>query len=224
MKKYILSLAILFASLSQSFAQTDKEAVVDAVATNHYWLSSVMVQNFVNINLSKSFYDKMMAEQTRPMGINTLSRMGMAVATYLDYIHGTTLEKMCGFSVNGTDLSSNQPICEDQIKESKGKISITINSGDIKLTETSYKLLFVMGTTVNEFLGGAKYNQGSGKGWKPKGKTMSIIINSGKAEADLGAKWNADFSVCTVTTSPYIEVPGWSDKIINVMKKGVVLQ
>ena len=130
---------------------------------------------------------------------------------------------MCGFGVNGSSLNSNKPICQDQIKENKGKINVTINSGDIRLTEDSYKLLFMMGSTATEFLNGAKYNQSTGKGWKPKGKTMSIIINSGESEKDLGAKWNADFTMCTITTSPYIQVPGWSDRIIDVLKKGVVL-
>jgi len=220
--KRIKLFAVLFTlGFTQLFAQNNKEELVDAVAKKHSWLPSAMVGSFVTTNLSKDFWDKMMAEQDRPMGIKTFNNMGMAISVYLDYIHGTTLNKMCGFSVNGSDLTSNKPLCEDQIKENKGKISVTLNSGNIRLTETSYKLLFVMGTTVNEFLNGAKYNQSSGKGWKPKGKTMAIIINSGAKEADLGAKWNTDFTVCTITTSPYIEVPGWSDKIMAVLQKGV---
>jgi hypothetical protein len=222
MKIFILSLVVTVVSFSSVFAQSNKADITETIATKHSWLPSVMVDNFVTVNLSKEFYDKMMAETERPMGIKTLNNMGIALYTYLDAINGTSLNKMCGFSVNGTSLSSNKPICEDQIKENKGKISVTINSGNIRLTEDSYKLLFVMGSTVNEFLNGAKYNQSTGKGWKPKGKTMAIIINSGKTEKDLGAKWNIDFTVCTITTSPYVEVPGWSDKIKQVLNQGVV--
>lgn len=204
-------------------SQNDQVELSDMIKEKHSWLPGEIVNNFVKVNLSKEFWDKMMAEPDRPMGVKTFNNMGTAIAVYLDNIHNTTLYKLCGFNVNGSELKSNQPLCADQITENKGNISVIINSGNIRLTEDSYKLLFMMGTTVNEFLNGAKYNQSTGKGWKPKGKSISIIINSGKSEADLGAKWNSDFTVCTITTSPYIQVPGWSDKILKILMKGVNL-
>lgn len=221
MKQYALTLLLTLSLFCQAFAQNDKNALAETIAANHSWLPSVLVQTFVTTNLSNDFWDKMMKETDRPMGIKTLNRTGMAISEYLDNTAGTTLNKMCGFSVDGTKLNSNKPVCEDQIKENKNKISITLNSGKIRLTEDSYKLFFVMLTTVNEFLNGSKYMQSTGKGWKPKAKTLAITINSGTKEADLGARWNSDFSAVTITTSPYVEVPGWSDKITRVLLQGV---
>ncbi|CCH00518.1 hypothetical protein FAES_2509 [Fibrella aestuarina BUZ 2] len=220
MKPYALPFLLTLCLLGQAVAQNDKNELAETIAAKHSWLPSVLVQTFVTTNLSNEFWDKLMKETDRPMGVKTLNRTGMAIAEYLDNTAGTTLNKMCGLGVNGTTLNSNKPLCDDQIRENRGKLSITLNSGKTRLTEDSYKLLFVMLTTVNEFLNGSKYMQSTGKGWKPKAKTLAITINSGTKEADLGARWNSDFSAVTITTSPYVEVPGWSDKITRTLLQG----
>ena len=82
MKSFIFSMAIFAISASPLFAQNDKSEIIDAVAKNHSWLPSVMVDNFVVINFSKEFWDKMMAEQDSPIGIKTFNNLGSALAVY----------------------------------------------------------------------------------------------------------------------------------------------
>lgn len=217
MKKTIIILAIMLASFTISFAQQEKDDLVDKVATKHYWVPSAMVDNFVTVNFSPEIWSKMLDEVDRPVGVTSFANLGMGISKFLDNTSDTKINKLCGFGIDDNVRKSNMPICQDQIKEAKGRISVTVNAKNIKVTEDSYMLLMKSLSVLNSFLG---KTDGS-SGWKPKSKNLSIIINTGTAEKDLGAKWNADFSVFTITTSPYIEVPGWSDKIENVFKKGI---
>lgn len=204
-----------------SFGQTEKADLVDAVAKKHHLLPSLMVDNFVTVNASPDIWKKMLTNPSSPMGITTFNNLGNGLIKFLDYTQGTTLNKLCGFSVNDNSRKSNLPLCEDQLKESKGKISVTVNATNVRLTDDSYKLLMLAVGTVGMFLEKTEGAPGVREGWKPKAKTISFVINTGKSEADLGARWNPDFSVCTITTSPYTEVPGWRDKLLQMMSKGV---
>lgn len=221
MKRLSLLLCFSLTAAIGCFGQTEKADLVDAIAQKHYQLPSLMVENFVTLNLSPEIWKKMADSPTRPIGVTTFGNLGMSISKYLDYTQKTTLNKLCGFGVEDNSRKSNFPICEDQIKESKGKISITVNATNVRLTEDSYMLLMMAVGRVDEFLSKTEGTEGVREGWKSKAKTLLFVINTGKSEADLGAKWNADFSECTITTSPYIQVPAWGDKIMNVLKKGV---
>lgn len=217
MKKIVIGVIAFALYSGMATAQNEKSDLVDAISKKHHWIPSVMVENFVTVNVSPDIWKKMLAEPNRPVGITSFANLGMSISEFLDNTTGTTLNKLCGFGVNDVSRKSNMPICEDQIKEAKGKISITVNAQNLRVTEDSYMLSMKCLTTVREFLDKTKGTNG----WKPKAKNISIIVNSGTSEKDLGAKWNADFSAVTITTSPYVEVPGWSDKIMNVLQKGV---
>ncbi len=217
MKKILIVMVSILLVNHVMFAQNDKSELVDAVEKKHYWLSSEMVNKFVTVNVSPEIWTKMIAEPSRPVGITSFGNLGYGIYQFLDNTSGTTLTKMCGFGVQDDKVKSNKPVCEDQIKESSGKINVTVNAKNVRLTEDSYMLLMKAVNQIYYYFG---KTEGS-TGWKPKGKTLSFVINSGTSEKDLGAKWNPDFSVFTITTSPYIEVAGWSDKLENVFKKGV---
>lgn len=221
MKKIILSVAFLVIAFTTVFAQDQKEDLVDKVANKHYWVPSAMVDSFVTVNVSPEIWNKMFAEVSRPVGVTSFANLGMGISDFLDNTASTSINKLCGFSIEDNKRRSNLPLCKDQIAESKGKIRVTVNGTNIRLTEDSYMLLMKAIGTVRGFLAQTKGVPGVREGWKPKAKSISIIINTGKTEKDLGAKWNADFTEAVITTSPYIEVPGWSDKILAVLKKGV---
>ena len=217
MKKILIVVTTMFLSSNMMFAQNDKSELVNAVENKHYWLSSEMVDKFINVNVSPEIWTKIISEPNRPVGITSFGNLGLGISKFLDNTSDKTLNKMCGFSVASDKAKSNRPICEDQIKEAFGKINVTVNAKSVRLTEDSYMLLMKAVGQIYYYLGKTEGNTG----WKPKGKTLSFVVNTGTSEKDLGAKWNPDFSVFTITTSPYIEVPGWSDKLENVFKKGV---
>lgn len=207
---------IVFCSITATFAQDNRSQMIDIIANRRYWLLSAVANDFVTVNFNEETWKKMIAEESSSVGINTIGNLALYITKYLDKTQGTLLDKMCGLGVDGTKVKSAKPVCSDQIKENKAKFHVTINAQNLKLTEETYMLFFNMVSTVALWL-----ESSSTDGWKPKGKILNVIINSGNNEKDLGAKWNADFTTVTVTTSPFVEVAGWDSKITKELMKGV---
>lgn len=218
MKKFILA-CMTFAGFIASAQAQSKEILVNKIAEADAWSSAKMIENYVTLNVSEEMYTKIMQSKTN-LDWGTFASLGNDISAYSDKLHGSFINKNC----HNTAANIKETLraeCEQEVQKMKGKLSITLNAQNLKLTEASYKLTMICMSYVGSFLD-ADYGSIDGVkgGWRPKGQTLSIIINPIYSTALPTVKWNTDGTVATITMPVESETPLYTDAILKGLMRG----
>lgn len=221
MKKLII--AAIFISCIQIAQAQSKEELVDKTQLETSWIVGEMISQCITINATTEQWTKLM-QRSNNYGIDAFESTGRDLVYYADAVLGTTFQKTCGLSTSIKSIGNKLPECTAQMNEKvKGNISITLNLSNIKFTEIGQKMAIGSMQAVGDFLdAGSGDILGVKGGWRPKGKSLSIIMNMENNSGATIVKWNADGTVATITVHTATESPRWRDAIINGLAKGGV--
>lgn len=219
MKRKIISL--LMATVictAQAFAQNaKKEEMDDVVHRVASWLQSTLYDSYVTLEFSPTVWDHALESANQDQAVRTYASLANGIAKFHDKLEETTVWAKCGFVSSG-ELQQNKPLCEDQIKAWQRKLSIHIKAGNIRYTETSYRLLLAGMGRIASFFGNG--DQGIQQDWKPKANNITVNYVVDEKAQKLSVAWNADGTVVTITAPAYTEEPGWTDKLNQGLAKG----
>lgn len=214
--KNLITTIIILLSVQILNAQS-KEEMVEKTQRETSWVIGEIINQCLTINATAEQWTKLML-RSNPYGIDAFESVGKDIFYYADEVLGTTLQKNCGMF----PPSSKFPDCSAQIQENvKGKISVTLNISNVKFNETTQKMAIGSMEAVGGFLdAGGGDLKGVKGGWRPRAKSLAIIINVENNSGAPTVKWSTDGATATVTVHAATEPPRWRDAIAIGLEKG----
>ncbi|MVN91824.1 hypothetical protein [Mucilaginibacter aquatilis] len=208
--------AIFFiASSTYTQAQTSAD-VVKTLEQNHSWARAKIIEKSVTLNGPAEMFARILSDK-RSFDISTFSYLSSYLGKYYDKVYGTEiLNSAEKTAVNTT--AEQKAACAKEIAEVAGKLHITLNARNTKLTDNSYELSMTTLTTIGEFLNPER-GVGVALGWRPKASKLSIIVNTLNKSGQPVVKWSADLSNCTIDL-PIVGDTNYSSVILDGLKKG----
>jgi len=196
-------------------AQTTAD-IVQTLEEKYGWARAKVIEESVTVNGPAQMFTRIMSDQ-RSVDISTFSYLSVYLGKYFDKVYGTDiLNSAEKTSINTT--AEQKAACAKEIAKIAGKLHITLNARDIKLTDNSYELSMTTITTIGEFLNPER-GLGVYKGWKPTANKVAIIINTQNRTGQPTVKWSPDFSKCTIDL-PVAGDTNYSTIILDGLKKG----
>ena len=84
MKKIVGLFALVFLTSAPSFAQDNKEKLVDKIEESNVWMTGYMVEKLFTINLSPTMWESVLAAPSQPRGRDSFKRMAQSLVDFSD--------------------------------------------------------------------------------------------------------------------------------------------
>ncbi|RZK18690.1 MAG: hypothetical protein EOO43_12325 [Flavobacterium sp.] len=190
--------------------------IVQTLEENYTWARAKVIEESVTINGPAEMFTRIMSDK-RAIDISTFSYLSFYLGKYYDKVYGTDiLNSAEKTAVNTT--AEQKAACAKEISKIAGKLHITLNARNTKLTDNSYELSMTTITTIGEFFNPER-GVGVYTGWRPTAKKVAITINTLNKTGQPIVKWSTDFSSCTIDL-PIVGDTNYSSVIISGLKKG----
>lgn len=213
---FTLTVALSMSTIS--FAQENKEQLVDKIEQSNVWMTGYMVEKLFTINLSPTMWEAVLAAPSQPRGRDSFKRMAQSLVDFSDKAGYTTLEGKCGYGVQTDKAKQYKATCQEQIDGLASKITFKLDAPAIAKTPDSFNLTMGYMTTIADFFGSrSRYIT---EGWRPKGDKLAIILSPSDKATGVKVAWSTDGQTVTISGPANKEVPGWNDAILNGLDKG----
>ncbi len=218
MKKSLCLFAMALAISTSTYAQDNKEQLIDKIEQSNVWMTGYMVEKLFTINLSPTMWETVLAAPSQPRGRDSFKRMAQSLVDFSDKAGYTTLEGKCGYGVQTDKAKEYKSDCQTQIDELAKKITFKLDAPTIAKNPDSFNLTMGYMTTIADFFGSrSKYIS---DGWRPKGEKLNIVLAPSTTATGIKVAWSPDGQTVTVSGPANKEVAGWSNAILECLAKG----
>ena len=218
MNKLLGALALSLTVSMTTFAQDNKEQLVDKIEASNVWMTGYVVEKLFTINLSPTMWETVLAAPSQPRGRDSFKRMAQSLVDFSDKAGYTTLEGKCGYGVQTDKAKEYKSACQEQIDGLAKKITFKLDAPAIAKTPDSFNLTMGYLTTIADFFGSrSKYIS---DGWRPKGEKLNIVLAPVATATGIKVAWSTDGQTVTVSGPANKEVAGWNDAILAGLAKG----
>ncbi|MBC8153824.1 MAG: hypothetical protein H7Z72_13025 [Bacteroidetes bacterium] len=201
-----------------SFAQENKEQLVDRIEQSNVWMTGYMVEKLFTINLSPTMWSSVLGKPGENRGRDTFKRMAQSLVNFSDKAGYTSLDEKCGFGVQKDKALEWKPTCQQQIDGLSSKLSFKFDAPDVAKNPVSDGLILnYMGTIADFFGSRSTYIE---NGWRPKGEKLNIVLAPSDKVTAMKVAWSTDGQTVTVSGPASKELVGWSDFILAGLAKG----
>lgn len=215
MRRFLFCAVIFMAASFYAKAQTSAD-IVTTLEQKYSWAKARVIEESVTINGPAEMFTRILSDQ-RSIDISTFSYLSVYLGKYFDKVYGTDiLNSAEKTSVNTT--AEQKAACAKEIAKIKGKLHITLNARNTKLTDNSYELGMTTLRTIGEFLNPER-GVGVAAGWGPAASKVAITIITLNKTGQPVVKWSTDRSNCTIDL-PILGDTNYSNIIIEGLKKG----
>ena len=215
MKLFLLCAMFFIAAPFCTKAQTTAN-IVQTLEENYTWARAKVIEESVTINGPAEMFTRIMSDK-RAIDISTFSYLSFYLGKYYDKVYGTDIINSAEKTAVNT-TAEQKAACAREISKIAGKLHITLNARNTKLTDNSYELSMTTLTTIGEFLNPER-GVGVALGWRPIAKKVAITINTLNKTGQPVVKWSKDFSTCTIDL-PIVGDTNYSSIILAGLKKG----
>lgn len=210
MKKLLMTLLATI-TITQSFAQGNMATAIDDAKKSGSYTAAVVGENCITIKAPEDCWKYLGDNASTASASNFINYQGRYLAAFAKYMGWSDVaDKSPSY---GDD--DGKKFVEDEVKIFKGKVSLSLDAGDMPCTEENCKLMMRYASTPGEFMEELLSYKSS---WKPKSGEMHVKVLMSSTVKDIDVK--TDGKNFTVTCPWKNEPSEWDSKIDAGLKKG----